>query len=126
MSQQPRHSDDQTIQLRLDRDEAQALLLAVDAIQPLLERIRAEIAPPPEQTSEPVVWQAPDHDDAVSRVTRLARESLREARVAIGERRITPAQRKAWQEAARRYATAARRSVAREETREPSRSGPDS
>jgi hypothetical protein len=114
MSEHPRESDDRLIELRLPREEAEALLLAVDAMQPLLQRIRADIAPPPEPAADAATAPAPDHDDALKRATWLARESLREARVAIGERRFTSAQRKAWQETARRYATATRRSVTRE------------
>src|SRR5215211_2771713 len=65
-------------------------LLAVDALQPLLDRLRAQIAPSP--TRQPAT------------ATPAARQSLQEARrFAIGERRITSEQRKAWQEAARRY-----------------------
>jgi|SRR5215211_6533334 len=78
-------------------------LLAVDALQPLLDRLRAQIAPSP--TRQPATaTPAPPADDALTRATRLARQSLQEARrFAIGERRITSEQRKAWQEAARRY-----------------------
>src|SRR3954464_12437380 len=88
---------DAPVDLTLPREEAEALLLAVDALRPLLERIRAEIAPEPEPTPAPT---AADEEDALHRATRLARESLREARVALGERRITPDQRRAWQESA--------------------------
>ena len=93
-------TDDAPVALTLPREEAEALLLAVDAMRPLLERVRAEIAPEPEPEPGPT---AADEDDALRRATRLARESLREARVALGERRITPDQRRAWQESARRY-----------------------
>jgi hypothetical protein len=96
--------DDAPVELTLPREDAAALLLAVDALRPLLERIRAEIEPEPPATEvDPAAGIGPDHEDALRRATRLARESLREARVAIGERRITPAQRRAWQEAGRRY-----------------------
>jgi hypothetical protein len=96
------------VDLTLPREEAEALLLAVDALSPLLERIRAEVAPPPEPeaAAEPEangLPAMPDHDDALRRATWLARESLREARAALGERRPTAEQRRAWQEAARRY-----------------------
>ena len=81
------------VDLRLPREEAEALLLAVDALRPLLERVRAEIAPEPEPEPEPVATLAlPDHDDALRRATWLARESLREARTALDERRPTAEQ----------------------------------
>jgi hypothetical protein len=48
----------------------------------------------------------PDFDDALHRATRLARQSLREARVAIGRGQQSAEQRRAWQEAARRYVAA--------------------
>jgi hypothetical protein len=89
---------DAPVDLTLPREEAEALLLAVDALHPLLERVRAEIAPEPEMPAA-----AAAEEDALARATRLARESLREARVALGERAITAEQRRAWQEAARRY-----------------------
>jgi hypothetical protein len=103
--------DDAPVDLTLPREEAEALLLAVDALRPLLERLRAEIAPEPEPDAPPALVAAPDHDDALRRATWLARESLREARTAIGERAITGDQRRAWQEAARRYVAATRRSM---------------
>jgi hypothetical protein len=37
--------DDAPVDLTLPREEAEALLLADDALRPLLERVRAEIAP---------------------------------------------------------------------------------
>ena len=111
-------TDDRTVDLSLPREEAEALLLALDALKPLIDRIRDEIAPPepePEPESEGdhsvIAYAGPDHDDALRRATWLARESLREARTAIGERTITGDQRRAWQEAARRYVAATRRSV---------------
>jgi hypothetical protein len=97
---------DDAVELRIDRDEAQALLLAVDALTPLLDRIRQEVAPEPEpepQSEAPAAVATPDYDDALHRATRLARESLREARMAIGRGRPSAEQRRAWQEAARRY-----------------------
>jgi hypothetical protein len=100
-----------SIGLQLPREEVEALLLAVDALQPLLDRLRAQIAPVPSAppaTASPV---APAGDDALQRVTRLARQSLEEARLIVGERRITPEQRRAWRDAARRYWQTARRSV---------------
>jgi hypothetical protein len=105
-------TDDVPVDLSLPREEAEALLLAVDALTPLLERLRAEIAPVPEPEPEPAAAPAttlvlPDHDDALRRATFLARESLREARTALGERRPTAEQRRAWQEAARRYVASA-------------------
>jgi hypothetical protein len=105
--------DDAPVDLTLPREEAEALLLAVDALRPLLERLRAEIAPEPEPEADaaPALALAPDHDDALRRATWLARESLREARTAIGERAITADQRRAWQEAARRYVAATRRTM---------------
>jgi hypothetical protein len=105
-------TDDRSVDLSLPREEAEALLLALDALHPLIDRIRAEIAPPePEPEQAVVAYDGPDHDDALRRATRLARESLREARAAIGERRPTAQQRRAWQEAARRYVASTRRSV---------------
>jgi hypothetical protein len=103
--------DDTPVDLTLPREEAEALLLAVDALQPLLERLRAEIAPEPEADAPPAFAPAPDHDDALRRATWLARESLREARAAIGERAVTADQRRAWQETARRYVAATRRTM---------------
>jgi hypothetical protein len=97
------------VELRIDRDEAQALLLAIDALTPLLERIRQEVAPEPEPEPEseaPATVATPDFDDALHRATRLARQSLREARVAIGRGHQSAEQRRAWQEAARRYVAA--------------------
>jgi hypothetical protein len=106
----------ETIHLRLSREEAQALLLAVDSLNPMLDRLREEIARPAVAESNgalDTVRPAPVYDDALARVGRLARQSLEEARrFAVGERRITPEQRKAWQEAARRYAQEARKTVA--------------
>ena len=111
-------SSDAVVSVSLPREEVEALLLAVDALEPLLDRLRAQIAPAPAlppATADP----ATPADDALTRATRLARQSLQEARrLATGERRITPEQRKAWQAAARRYWEATRRSVARETTRE--------
>jgi hypothetical protein len=99
------------IAVHLPRDEVEALLLAVDALQPLLDRLRAQIAPVPAEAPAPANPAAPADEDALQRVTRLARQSLEEARLIVGERRITPEQRRAWQEAARRYWQTARRSV---------------
>jgi hypothetical protein len=107
--QQPGGAD--PIAVELPREEVEALLLAVDALQPLLDRIRAQIAPVPAPTPATATPVAPAGDDALQRVTRLARQSLEEARVIVGERRITTEQRRAWQEAARRYWQTARRSV---------------
>jgi hypothetical protein len=100
-----------SIAVQLPREEVEALLLAVDALQPLLDRIRAQIAPVPATAPATATAVAPAGDDALQRVTRLARQSLEEARLILGERRITPEQRRAWQEAARRYWQTARRSV---------------
>jgi hypothetical protein len=105
--------DDRAVDVRLSREEAEALLLAVDALAPLLERIRTEVAPP-DPDPEPAVGNGtlpPDADDALRRATWLARESLREARTAIGQRRPTAEQRRAWQESARRYLNDRRRAV---------------
>jgi hypothetical protein len=102
----PAHDD--AIELRIGREEAEALLLAVDALAPLLERLRREIAPAPEPDA-PETVATPDFDDAMRRATWLARESLREARVAIGSHRPTAEQRRAWQDAARRYVVSRRR-----------------
>jgi hypothetical protein len=106
-------TDDRAVDLSLPREEAEALLLALDALAPLIDRVRVQIAPPsaPEPEHAIVDYAGPDHDDALRRATWLARESLREARAAIGDRRPTPEQRRAWQEAARRYVAATRRSV---------------
>ena len=102
-----------SIIVRLPREEVEALLLAVDALQPLLDRVRAQIRPGPAAAPGPVSPVAAA-DDALQRVTRLARQSLEEARVIVGERRITAEQRRAWQDAARRYWQTARRSVGNE------------
>ena len=102
--------EDVPVDLSMPREEAQALLLAVDALRPLLERVRAEIAPEPEPEPAPApvaMLMVPDHEDALRRATWLARESLREARTALDERRPTAEQRRAWQEAARRYVASA-------------------
>lgn len=117
-----------SIAVQLPRDEVEALLLAVDALQPLLDRIRAQIAPVPaaapatSAATATATHDAPAGDDALQRVTRLARQSLEEARVIVGERRITPEQRRAWQEAARRYWQTARRSVRSERHKTPDES----
>ena len=100
-----------SIALQLPREDVEALLLAVDALQPLLDRLRPQIAPVPSAAPATASPVAPAGDDALQRVTRLARQSLEEARLIVGERRITPEQRRAWQEAARRYWQTARRSV---------------
>jgi hypothetical protein len=99
------------IAVQLPREEVEALLLAVDALQPLLDRLRAQIAPVPAEAPATANPAAPADEDALQRVTRLARQSLEEARLIVGERRITPEQRRAWQETARRYWETARRSV---------------
>jgi hypothetical protein len=99
------------ITVQLPREEVEALLLAVDALQPLLDRLRAQIAPVPAEAPATANPAAPADEDALQRVTRLARQSLEEARLIVGERRITPEQRRVWQEAARRYWETARRSV---------------
>jgi hypothetical protein len=102
--------EDVAVDLSLPREEAEALLLAVDALRPLLERVRAEIEPEPEPEPAPApvaTLAVPDHEDALRRATWLARESLREARTALDERRPTAEQRRAWQEAARRYVASA-------------------
>ena len=109
--QQDYGSDHGSTTLELSREEAEALLLAVDALQPLLERLRAQIAPVPAGLPATTSPPAPRADDALQRVTQLARQSLHEARLIVGERRITPEQRAAWQNAARRYWVAARDSV---------------
>jgi hypothetical protein len=106
--------DGDPIAVQLPREEVEALLLAVDALQPLLDRIRAQIAPVPAAAPATATPVASTGDDALQRVTRLARQSLEEARLIVGERRITPEQRRAWQEAARRYWQTARRSVRNE------------
>src|SRR3954449_9953326 len=117
MTEQPRSdelnepSSNDAITLELPREEVEALLLAVDALQPLLDRLRAQIAPVPAEAAAAANPVAPGDDDALRRVTRLARQSLEEAKLIVGERRITPEQRTAWQEAARRYWQTARRSV---------------
>ena len=111
----PRQSGDgDSIVVQLPREEVEALLLAVDALQPLLDRLRAQIAPVAAEASATASPVAPSDNDALQRVTRLARQSLEEAKLIVGERRITPEQRRAWQEAARRYWQTARRSVMNE------------
>jgi len=103
-----------SITVQLPREEVEALLLAVDALSPLLDRVRAQIRPVPAAAPAPASPVAAADDDALQRVTRLARQSLEEARMIVGERRITPEQRRAWQDAARRYWQTARRSVRNE------------
>src|SRR4051794_28564729 len=110
-----------SIAVQLPREEVEALLLAVDALQPLLDRLRAQIAPVSTESPATASPPAPRADDALQRVTRLARQSLHEASVIVGERRITPEQRAAWQEAARRYWDTARRSVRHERPRDRTR-----
>jgi hypothetical protein len=105
---------DGPITVQLPREEVEALLLAVDALQPLLDRFRAQIAPVPAESPATTSPPAPRGDDALERVTRLARQSLHEARLIVGERRITLEQRAAWQEAARRYWVTARHSLRHE------------
>ena len=100
--------------MQLPREEVEALLLAVDALQPLLDRLRAQIAPVPAEAPATASPVASADNEALQRVTRLARQSLEEAKLIVGERRITPEQRRAWQEAARRYWQTARRSVRNE------------
>src|SRR5436190_15073647 len=102
------------ITVELPREEVEALLLAVDALQPLLDRLRAQIAPAPVASPATASPPALRPDDALQRVTRLARQSLHEAKLIVGERRITPEQRTAWQDAARRYWLTAGRSVRNE------------
>jgi hypothetical protein len=105
------------ITVQLPREEVEALLLAVDALQPLLDRFRAQIAPVAVESPATGNRPAP-RDDALQRVTQLARKSLHEARLIVGERRITPEQRRAWQEAGRRYWETARHSVRHERPRD--------
>jgi hypothetical protein len=109
---------DGPITVELPREEVEALLLAVDALQPLLDRFRAQIAPVAVESPATASPPAPRADDALQRVTRLARQSLHEARLIVGERRITPEQRAAWQDAARRYWVTARDSVRHERPRD--------
>ena len=99
-----------------ERREAEALLFAIDALQPLFDRIRVQIAPAPEPEPEPeplALEPSPSvvEEDHLTRATRLARESLQEARFALGERGPSPDQRRAWQDAARRYVDEAKRSL---------------
>src|SRR3954468_7772389 len=110
-----------SIAVELPREEVEALLLAVDALQPLLDRFRAQIAPVPAESPATTSPPPPRGDDALERVTRLARQSLHEARLIVGERRITPEQRAAWQEAARRYWVTARHSLRHERPRDRTR-----
>jgi hypothetical protein len=127
MTEQPRSnephesSSNDAIALELPREEVEALLLAIDALQPLLDRLRAQIAPVPLESPVTDSLPAPRPDDAVQRVTRLARESLQQARRTMGERRITPEQRTAWQEAARRYWQTARHAVMHDRQRDRTR-----
>jgi hypothetical protein len=104
-------TDDAAVEVALAREEAEALLRALDALAPLLARLRAEIAPEAPGDAAVAAPAPPDTDDALRRATWLARESLREARTAIGQRRPTPDQRRAWQETARRYVADGRRAV---------------
>ena len=121
-SDQPFESPgNEPITVQLPREEVEALLLAVDALQPLLDRLRAQIAPVPVQPRASASSPAPRTDDALQRVTRLARQSLHEARLIVGERRITPEQRAAWQEAGRRYWETARHSIRHERPRDRTR-----
>jgi hypothetical protein len=102
--------EDVPVDLSMPREEVEALLLAVDALRPVLERVRAEIAPEPEPEPAPApvaMLVVPDHEDALRRATWLARDSLREARSALDERRPTAERRRAWQEAARRSVASA-------------------
>src|SRR3954465_1855460 len=115
------HESDADVTVQLSREEVEALLLAVDALQPLLDRLRAQIAPVPLESPVTDSLPARRADDAVQRVTRLARESLQQARRTVGERRITPEQRAAWQEAARRYWVTARHAVRHERQRDRTR-----
>jgi hypothetical protein len=127
MSEKPRSdelhesSSNDAIALELTRDEVEAVLLAIDALQPLLDRLRAQIASVPVESPVTDSLPAPRPDDAVQRVTRLARESLQQARRTMGERRITPEQRTAWQEAARRYWQTARHAVMHDTERDRTR-----
>src|SRR5919204_6509059 len=106
MTEHRSESGDPVVSVRLPREDVETLLLAVDALKPILDRLRDEIAPAPAPATARPSTPA---DEALRRATRLARQSLREARrPAVGERRITPEQRKAWQEAGRRYWGAAR------------------
>jgi hypothetical protein len=115
MTEHRSESGDPVVSVRLPREDVETLLLAVDALKPILDRLRDEIAP-----ATATARASTPADEALRRATRLARQSLREARrLAAGERRITPEQRKAWQEAARRYWVATRRSVRRERTPRP-------
>jgi hypothetical protein len=114
MTEHRSESREPVVSVGLPREDVETLLLAVDALQPILDRLRDEIAPAPAPAT---VRPSTPADEALRRATRLARQSLQEARrLAAGERRITPEQRKAWQEAARRYWVATRRSVRRERT----------
>jgi ubiquinone biosynthesis protein UbiJ len=127
MTEQPRSeelhetSSNDPIALELPREEVEALLLAVDALQPLLDRLRAQIAPVPLESPATASLPAPRPDDALQRVTRLARQSFHQARLSLGERRITPEQRTAWQEAAHRYWVTARHAVKHERERDRTR-----
>jgi hypothetical protein len=115
MTEHPSEPGDPVVSVRLPREDVETLLLAVDALQPLLDRLRDEIAPAP-APGDP----SPPTDDALTRATRVARQSFQEARrFAAGERTITPEQRKAWRDAARRYWVATRRSIRRERTPRP-------
>ena len=99
------------IDVQLPREEVEALLLAS------MRCSRSSIGSAPESALVPAEAPAaanpaaPADEDALQRVTRLARQSLEEARLIVGERRITSEQRRAWKEGARRYGEPARRSV---------------
>jgi hypothetical protein len=108
---QPEAGAEAHVDLRLPRAEAEALLLAIDALQPVFERLRAEVVPDPEPEPAAAAVEPVVREDHLLRATRLARESLQEARFAIGERGLSSDQRRAWQSAARRYVEATRRTV---------------
>jgi hypothetical protein len=119
-SEQIHESGGDAITVQLSREEVEALLLAVDALKPLLDRLRAQIAPVPVEAPAPASPPAAPAEDALHRVTRLARKSLHEAKLLVGERKITAEQRTAWQEAARRYWLTARHSVRQDRPRDAS------
>jgi hypothetical protein len=47
------HESDADVTVQLSREEVEALLLTVDALQPLLDRLRAQIAPVPVEAPLP-------------------------------------------------------------------------
>ena len=103
-----------SIAVQLPREEVEALLLAGGCAAAAPRSAPRPDRPVPAEAPATASPVAPGDNDALQRGTRLARQSLEEAKLILGERRITPEQRRAWQEAARRYWQTARGSVRNE------------